>query len=131
MENLITDRGLRVGMETVSKTFDLKLTERAAKKIAELIKSEENSNLALRIYITGGGCAGYRYGMALDDNVYEDDVVVEAHGVKVVVDSFSAPFLEGSEVDYVEDVMGSGFSINNPNVSSTCGCGHSFSAKRC
>jgi len=118
-------------METVSKAFDLKLTEKAAKKIAELIKSEENNNLALRIYITGGGCSGYRYGMALDDNIYEDDVVVEAHGVKVVVDSFSAPFLEGSEIDYVEDVMGSGFSINNPNVVSTCGCGQSFTAKRC
>jgi len=67
--------------------------------------------------------------MALDDNVYDDAVVVEAYGVRVVVDSFSAPFLEGSEIDYVEDVMGSGFSINNPNVASTCGCGHSFSMK--
>ncbi|MCX8201376.1 MAG: iron-sulfur cluster assembly accessory protein, partial [Candidatus Caldarchaeum sp.] len=62
-------------------------------------------------------------------NIYEDDVVVQSHGVKVVVDSFSAPFIEGSEIDYVEDVMGSGFAINNPNVASTCGCGHSFNLK--
>ncbi|MCS7129737.1 MAG: iron-sulfur cluster insertion protein ErpA [Candidatus Caldarchaeum sp.] len=116
-------------MESKLETFALKVSERAAKKIAQLIAEEKNDKLALRIYITGGGCSGYRYGMALDENVYDDDVVVEAYGVRVVVDSFSAPFLEGSEIDYVEDVMGSGFSINNPNVASTCGCGHSFSMK--
>lgn len=85
--------------------------------------------MALRIYITGGGCSGYRYGMALDENVYDDDVVVESGGVRIVIDSFSAPFIEGSEIDYIEDVMGSGFAINNPNVTSTCGCGHSFNLK--
>lgn len=116
-------------MESKLETYSLKITERAANKIAQLIAEEKNDKLALRIYITGGGCSGYRYGMALDENVYDDDVVVEAYGVRVVVDSFSAPFLEGSEIDYVEDVMGSGFSINNPNVASTCGCGHSFSVK--
>jgi len=116
-------------METVSKVFNLKVTERAAKKIAELIKEENNDKLALRIYVTGGGCAGFRYGMALDDNVYDDDVVVESNGVKVVIDSFSASYLEGSEIDYIEDIMGSGFSINNPNAVSTCGCGHSFSVR--
>lgn len=117
------------GMESKLETYSLRISERAAKKIAQLIAEENNDKLALRIYITGGGCSGYRYGMALDENVYDDDVVVEAYGVRVVVDSFSAPFLEGSEIDYVEDVMGSGFSINNPNVASTCGCGHSFSMK--
>ncbi|MDW8084482.1 MAG: iron-sulfur cluster insertion protein ErpA [Candidatus Caldarchaeum sp.] len=117
-------------MEVQTQSFDLKVTERAAKKIAQLIKEEGGSErMALRIYITGGGCSGYRYGMALDENVYDDDVVVEANGVRVVIDSFSAPFIEGSEIDYVEDVMGSGFAINNPNVTSTCGCGHSFSLK--
>ncbi|MEM1943265.1 MAG: iron-sulfur cluster insertion protein ErpA [Candidatus Caldarchaeum sp.] len=116
-------------MESKLETYSLKITERAARKIAQLIAEEKNDKLALRIYITGGGCSGYRYGMALDENVYDDDRVVEAYGVRVVVDSFSAPFLEGSEIDYVEDVMGSGFSINNPNVASTCGCGHSFSMK--
>ncbi len=116
-------------METKIHTFNLKVTERAAKKIAELIKEEQNAKLALRIYIAGGGCSGYRYGMALDENVYDDDAVVEAYGVKILVDSFSAPFLEGSEIDYVEDVMGSGFAINNPNVTSTCGCGQSFNMK--
>ncbi|MEM2872279.1 MAG: iron-sulfur cluster insertion protein ErpA [Candidatus Caldarchaeum sp.] len=116
-------------MESKLETYSLNITERAANKIAQLIAEEKNDKLALRIYITGGGCSGYRYGMALDENVYDDDVVVEAYGVRVVVDSFSAPFLEGSEIDYVEDVMGSGFSINNPNVASTCGCGHSFSVK--
>ncbi|MEM3096967.1 MAG: iron-sulfur cluster insertion protein ErpA [Nitrososphaerota archaeon] len=107
----------------------LVITEKAANKIRELTQSENNTDLALRIYITGGGCSGYRYGMALDDKVYEDDVTVSMHGVKVVVDSFSASFLEGSTIDYVEDVMGSGFVINNPNVVSTCGCGHSFNVK--
>ncbi len=117
-------------METKLQTFDLKVTERAAKKIASMIKEEQNDRLALRIYITAGcGCAGYSYGMVLDENVYDDDVVVEAYGVKILVDSFSAPFLEGSEIDYVEDVIGSGFVINNPNAISTCGCGQSFNRK--
>lgn len=107
----------------------LVITEKAASKIRDLIQAENNSNLALRIYITGGGCSGYRYGMALDENIYEDDLLVSMHGVRVVVDSFSASFLEGSTIDYVEDVMGSGFVINNPNVVSTCGCGHSFNVK--
>jgi iron-sulfur cluster assembly accessory protein len=117
-------------MEVQKEAFKLTVTERAAKKIAQLIEQEGGGeNMALRIYITGGGCSGYRYGMALDENIYEDDVVVNAYGVKVVVDSFSAPFLEGSEIDYIEDVMGSGFAINNPNVVSSCGCGQSFNLK--
>lgn len=117
-------------MEVQKEAFKLTVTERAARKIAQLIEQEGGSEkMALRIYITGGGCSGYRYGMALDENIYEDDVVVDAHGVKVVVDSFSAPFLEGSEIDYIEDVMGSGFAINNPNVVSSCGCGQSFNLK--
>ncbi len=115
--------------KTELEEISLVITERAAGKIRELVKAENNPNLSLRIYITGGGCSGYRYGMALDDNVYEDDITVTMHGVKVVVDSFSASFLKGSEIDYVEDVMGSGFVINNPNVVSTCGCGHSFNVK--
>ncbi|MDJ0269450.1 MAG: iron-sulfur cluster insertion protein ErpA [Aigarchaeota archaeon] len=114
----------------MSKEIQLTVTDRAVEKIRELIKAEGNENLALRIYITGGGCSGYRYGMALDDNIYEDDITVTKDGVKVVVDSFSATFLDGSTIDYVENVMGSGFVIDNPNVASTCGCGHSFSVKQ-
>lgn len=101
------------------------LTDKAASKIKELKEKEGNPNLALRIFITGGGCCGFKYGMALDDKVYDDDIVVEQNGVKVVVDQFSATYLDGSEIDYVESLMGSGFAINNPNVTQTCSCGQS------
>lgn len=107
--------------------FTLSITDRASQKIKELAREQGNEDLALRIFISGGGCGGFRYGMALDDKLYDDDLVVQHNGVKVVVDSFSAQFMSGSEVDYMETLMGAGFIVKNPNVVSTCGCGQSFS----
>jgi len=114
----------------MSQQVQLTITPRAAEKVKELARTQNLANPVLRVYITGGGCSGYRYGMALDENIYEDDLVLETDGVKVVVDAFSHSFMEGSEIDYAENVMGSGFIINNPNVVATCGCGHSFSVKQ-
>ncbi len=116
----------------MSKEIQVTVTERAAQKIKEIIQNEGNDKLALRIFITGGGCSGFRYGMALDENTYEDDLVITKNDVKIVIDQFSATFLNGSTIDYVENVMGSGFMIDNPNVVSTCGCGQSFNVRdRC
>jgi len=105
----------------------VRLTESAAKKVKEFIEREGKSNLGLRLYVTGGGCSGLSYGLALDDEINEDDIVVEQNGIKVIVDSFTAPFIRGSVIDYEESLQGSGFRIDNPNVKSTCACGHSFS----
>ncbi len=106
------------------------LSETASKKLKELI--EKNGTLEetyLRVYVTGGGCSGFRYGMALDSKVHEGDEVVQDNGIRVVVDPNSKEFIDGSAVDYVESVAGSGFTISNPNNWSTCGCGQSFNKK--
>jgi iron-sulfur cluster assembly accessory protein len=102
------------------------LTETAAKKIADLRLEEGKPEWGLRIRIVGGGCSGMSYELGWDDAAVEGDNVVESNGVKVFVDSHSAPYLQGSEIDYVDNnMMGAGFAINNPNVKSSCGCGQS------
>ncbi|MCS7146028.1 MAG: iron-sulfur cluster assembly accessory protein [Nitrososphaerota archaeon] len=102
--------------------FRISLTQRAAVKVKEYLESE-GGDLALRVLILGEGCCGYRYGMVLDNEVLDDDVVVQDNGVRIVVDRFSASLLAGSEIDYVEDERGSGFVVKNPNEQSTCSCG--------
>ena len=106
------------------------LTSNAAAKVKGILEQEKD-NLpggGLRIYVQGGGCSGFQYGMVLDE-VAEGDQVIEAEGgVRVIVDPMSLRYLEGAEVDYKEDLMGGGFAIKNPNAKSTCGCGHSFTA---
>lgn len=112
------------------KVFELKISENAARKLKDLIsKKGKADNTYLRVYVSGGGCSGFTYGMALDDKVHENETVIETDGIKVVVDPNSAPFLTGSAVDYMESLTGSGFTLSNPNSWSTCGCGHSFSPK--
>lgn len=104
------------------------LTEKAALKVREIIEArddEEKDQLALRLYVTGGGCSGLSYGLALD-LPGEDDTVIDSGGVKVLVDPESARFVAGSEIDFKEALMGGGFSISNPNAIRTCGCGSSF-----
>ena len=86
----------------------------------------ELDDLALRVFVSGGGCSGFQYGMALEDNIRETDIVTEQHGVKLVIDEISINYLDGATVDYVDEIMGSGFKIENPNAVSTCGCGSSF-----
>jgi iron-sulfur cluster assembly accessory protein len=101
------------------------LTPSAAVKVQELLDQEEEGSLGLRIFVAGGGCSGMQYGMTLDE-VQEGDVVMELDGIRVLVDEMSAGYISGSEVDYVDSLMGAGFTVNNPNAVSTCGCGHSF-----
>ena len=103
------------------------LTERAAAKIRELQADEpEGDATVLRVAVQGGGCSGFEYALGFDRGAQEGEHELEQHGVKVVVDPFSAPYLQGAEVDYVDTIEASGFAINNPNAVSSCGCGHSF-----
>ncbi|MCX7945424.1 MAG: iron-sulfur cluster insertion protein ErpA [Hydrogenophilus sp.] len=103
-------------------------SEAAVAKVRELIEEEGNPNLKLRIFITGGGCAGFQYGFAFEEKVEEDDTVIEKGGVTLLVDPMSYQYLVGASIDYVEDVTGAQFVIHNPNAVTTCGCGSSFSA---
>src|ERR1041385_4603432 len=103
------------------------MTRAAEDKIRELMQDEPDT-VGLRVFVKGGGCHGYQYGMAFESKMAEDDTVIEKGDVKVIMDSQSAPLLQGAEVDYVDSVQGSGFSIKNPQAKTTCGCGSSFSA---
>jgi iron-sulfur cluster assembly protein len=102
------------------------LTDAAATKLTELTKEEPNPNIGLRVYVYSGGCSGYRYGMMLEDAPTEADRVLQANGVRVYVDENSIQYLQGSQIDYVDTLMGAGFTVNNPNAVSACGCGSSF-----
>ena len=104
----------------------LTITEVAAKKIKDLI-GEDAGAQGLRVYVKGGGCSGYSYGMLLEEKVTEDDTVIEMNGVKVIVDPQSMPLISGSVVDYSDSLQGAGFQIKNPGATKTCGCGSSFS----
>ena len=103
------------------------ITAGAEQKIRELMKEEQDA-VGLRVYVRGGGCHGYQYGMAFETKIGEDDSVIEKGDIKVIMDSQSAPLLSGAEVDYVDSLQGSGFAIKNPQAKTTCGCGSSFSA---
>jgi iron-sulfur cluster insertion protein len=102
-------------------------TDAAANKLKSLIEEEKNPNLKLRVFVSGGGCSGFQYGFEFDENVSDDDIKVEKAGVTMVVDAMSSQYLAGATVDYEEGLEGSRFVINNPNATSTCGCGSSFS----
>lgn len=101
------------------------VTPAAAKMVRDILAKEESDTLALRVYVAGGGCSGLQYGMALDDPM-EGDVTLDSDGIRVIVDPESLRFIEGAEIDYVDSLMGAGFTVNNPNAVSSCGCGHSF-----
>jgi iron-sulfur cluster assembly accessory protein len=101
------------------------LTESAAAKIKQLLAEEPEVGV-LRIAIQGGGCSGFQYGLGFDTGAAEGDLEFQQYGVTVVVDPFSAPYLQGAEVDYVDSIQAAGFAVNNPNAVSSCGCGHSF-----
>ena len=105
------------------------LSERAAEEIRGLLDRQGKAEAALRVFVSGGGCSGLNYGMAIDDSIEEGDFVYTCHGVKVVVDPLSVNYIKGASVDYVEDVMGGGFKIDNPNAVRSCGCGSSFSTE--
>jgi iron-sulfur cluster assembly protein len=106
------------------------VTESAASKIRALMAEEPEGEVAvLRIAIQGGGCSGFQYALGFDRGPQDGDNEIEMNGVRVVIDPFSAPYLAGAEIDYVDALMGAGFAINNPNVQAACGCGSSFQAK--
>ena len=115
---------------SVAKTFtpiDLLLSSRAVEKVRALVAEESNDELKLRVFVTGGGCSGFQYGFTFDELVAEDDTLVEKEGVAVLIDPMSFQYLAGSEVDYTDGLEGSRFVVKNPNATTTCGCGSSFS----
>jgi len=114
-------------MGTIAETQNLTMTASAAKRVATLISQEGEGGLMLRVTVSGGGCSGFQYGFAFDDTMNADDRTFERDGVTLVVDEVSLDLLAGSEIDYVEELIGASFQINNPQATSSCGCGTSFS----
>ena len=114
--------------ENLEPPMPLVFTDSAVAKVADLIAEEGNPDLKLRVFVQGGGCSGFQYGFTFDDAVNEDDTLFEKNGVTLLVDSMSFQYLVGAEIDYKEDINGSQFVIKNPNATTTCGCGSSFSA---
>ncbi|MBQ63095.1 MAG: iron-sulfur cluster insertion protein ErpA [Gammaproteobacteria bacterium] len=109
--------------EPVKMTF----SDAAAFKVKSLISEEENEDLKLRVFVTGGGCSGFEYGFTFDEDAEEDDTMIENSGVTLLVDALSFQYLVGAEIDFKEDLQGARFVITNPNAETTCGCGNSFS----
>src|SRR4051812_25834347 len=112
-------------LQTAAPPFGI--TESAARRIATILQSEEHKGLMLRISVSGGGCSGFQYGFTFDEAPKEDDKLFERGGAKVLIDETSLELLGGSEIDYVEEMIGASFQIKNPQAKSTCGCGNSFS----
>ncbi len=110
-------------------TDQITLTPAAAQAVLDLLAKRNLSGYALRVFVSGGGCSGFQYGMALENQIRDADLTYEMHGVKLVVDEISINYLQGSTVDYVDTLMGSGFKIENPNAVASCGCGNSFRTK--
>ncbi len=111
--------------QSAVETSIITMTASASDKVRELLAQENDPSLALRIFVAGGGCSGLQYGMTLDEE-QDGDTVIAQEGFRVLVDEMSVGYISGSEVDYVDSLMGAGFSVNNPNAVSSCGCGHSF-----
>jgi len=121
---------MNAAVETTNLEMPLPLvfTDSAASKVKALIDEEGNPDLKLRVFVQGGGCSGFQYGFTFDEAVNEDDTAMEKNGVTLLIDSMSYQYLVGAEIDYKEDLEGSQFVIKNPNATTTCGCGSSFSA---
>lgn len=118
-----------ITMNTVTDIQDpLLFTESAANKVKQLIEEEGNADLKLRVFVSGGGCSGFQYGFTFDEVINEDDTVMNKNGVQLLVDPMSFQYLSGAEIDYQEGLEGAQFVIKNPNATTTCGCGSSFSA---
>lgn len=113
----------------MSDTRQIKLTDAAAKRVQTLIDKSGNADQMLRVTVSGGGCSGFQYGFELDGHMNDGDLTFEKNGVMLVTDDASLDLLDGSEIDFVDDLMGSMFKVNNPNAESMCGCGTSFSIK--
>ena len=111
--------------QSAVETSIVNMTPAAVDKVRELLEQENDLTLALRVFVAGGGCSGLQYGMTLDEE-QEGDTVIPLSGIKILVDEMSVGYIVGSEIDYVDSLMGAGFTVNNPNAVSSCGCGHSF-----
>lgn len=105
----------------------VEITESAIAKVSELLAEENNPNLKLRTFVQGGGCSGFQYGFTFDEEQNEDDFIIERPGMTILIDAMSMQYMVGATIDYKEELMGSSFTIKNPNAESTCGCGSSFS----
>ena len=116
----------KIDTNTTNSVGSIGITDDAAKQIAVLIKKEEKAGMRLRVAVSGGGCSGFQYGFSLDNITNSDDHLFTKNNIEVVVDEVSLEYLNGSELNYVQDLIGSYFSMKNPNASSTCGCGTSF-----
>ncbi len=137
MDQSVTDSGANSDNNSVTSSTlksesdivftDIVFTDNAANKVAQLIAEESNDNLKLRVFISGGGCSGFQYGFTFDEKVSEDDTQVNNAGVTLLIDPMSFQYLIGAEIDYKEDLEGAQFIIKNPNATTTCGCGSSFS----
>jgi iron-sulfur cluster assembly protein len=114
-------------MSNTQTTKLVTITPKAAEKVTAFMAEEAEKPQFLRVYVQGGGCSGLSYGMGFEKAAEEDDLVIEENGVKMVIDSYSADYLKGANIDYIESLMGAGFKINNPNVTKSCSCGSSFS----
>ncbi len=117
----------RIATNMTDTTALIEITDAAVRKVKALLAEEENPNLKLRVFVTGGGCSGFQYGFTFDENEQEGDTRVENADVTLLVDPMSFQYLSGAEIDYKEDLSGSQFVIRNPNATTTCGCGSSFS----
>jgi len=115
-----------MSVETILEVPPVRLSERAAKRIAEILREEAGGSM-LRVAVTGGGCSGFQYDFCFEDSRAEDDLLIARDGALVLIDSVSLDFLKGAEIDFVEEMIGAAFRINNPNATSSCGCGTSFS----
>jgi iron-sulfur cluster assembly protein len=124
-DHVATMSEMEVAEPRIETTPVLSVTEAAALKIKQLLAGEDDVSV-LRVAIQGGGCSGFQYGLGFDRGAADGDLEFEQHGVTVVVDPFSAPYLQGAQVDYVDSIQQSGFAIDNPNAVASCGCGHSF-----
>lgn len=127
MLTLVCDRIVTGYMETQLQNSSLIFTSAAARKVKQLIQEEANPALKLRVFVSGGGCSGFQYGFTFDEKVEEGDTQVQNEGVILLVDPMSYQYLAGAEIDYTEGLEGAQFVIRNPNATSTCGCGSSFS----
>ena len=116
-----------MSVATASPAPILNFTDSAANKVKGLIEEEQNDNLKLRVFVSGGGCSGFQYGFTFDEEINDGDTTVEKNGVKLLIDPMSFQYLAGADIDYTEGLEGSQFVIRNPNAKSTCGCGSSFS----
>jgi len=118
-----------ISMESAEQSQVVSISPKAAQKVGDFMKQEGKDNLFLRVYVSGGGCSGLSYGMGFEEKSEEDDHIIEQNGVKVLIDGYSQRYLKGANIDYIESLMGAGFKINNPNVTKSCSCGHSFSTE--